>query len=119
MVELRAPDNVRGQVQLIAGITQGKALIERGGAKSRFAINVDIGTEQVAEPPIVTEVPRQLARDQRIVDAAHVVGFVDADLGQWTGYQELHPAPEDRPRGRPSQDRSGDADRYVDVTSMA
>src|SRR5262245_21798831 len=69
MIEVCAPDHVRGQVQLVAGITQGKALIERCVAPSHFAVNVDIGTEQVAEPPIVAEVPRQLARDQWIVDA--------------------------------------------------
>ena len=55
--------------KLIAGITEGEPLIERGRAPSHFAIHVEIGTEQVAEPPIVSEVPRQLARDQRIVDA--------------------------------------------------
>ena len=109
-IELRAPNDVRGQVQLIAGITQGKALIERGGAPSHFAIDVDIGTEQVAEPPIVTEVPRQLARDQRIVDAAQVGGVVDADLDQGARYQELHSAAEDRPRGRPSDDRNIDSE---------
>ena len=39
MVEVGAPDHVRGQVQLIASITQGKALIERSGTPSHFAIN--------------------------------------------------------------------------------
>jgi hypothetical protein len=29
VIEVRAPDDVRGEVQLIASITQGKALIER------------------------------------------------------------------------------------------
>src|SRR5262245_22515930 len=62
MVEVRAPDDVRSQVQLVAGVTQGKALIERCVAPSHFAVNVDIGTEQVAEPPIIAEVPRQLPR---------------------------------------------------------
>src|SRR5262245_56397269 len=61
MVEVCAPDHVRGQVQLVAGITQGKALIKRGVAPSHFAINVDIGAEQVAEAPVVPKVPRQLA----------------------------------------------------------
>src|SRR6478752_2536328 len=63
VIEVSTINDVRGQVQLVAGITQGKALIERGVAKSHFAVNVDIGTEQVADPPTVPEVPRQLARD--------------------------------------------------------
>src|SRR5262245_59592893 len=70
MVEVCAPDHVRAQVQLVVGITQGKAPLGRCVAPSHFAVNVDIGTEQVTEPPIVAEVPRQLARDQRIVYAA-------------------------------------------------
>src|SRR5262245_27509607 len=110
MVEVRAPDHVRGQVQLVAGITQGKALIERGVAPSHFAINVDIGAEQVAEAPVVAEVPRKLARDQGIVDAAQVSGFVDANLDHRTCEHELHPAAEDRPGGRPSDHRDINAD---------
>jgi hypothetical protein len=39
MVELRAPDDVRGQVPLEARVTQGEALIERGRAPGHFAIN--------------------------------------------------------------------------------
>jgi hypothetical protein len=58
MVEVGAPDDVRGEVQLIASITQGKALIERSRTPSHFAINTQIRTEQIAEAPIVTEVPR-------------------------------------------------------------
>src|SRR6478736_4556486 len=82
MVQLRAPNDVRGQVQLIAGITEGEPLIERGGAPSHFAVDVEIGPEQVAETPIVTEVPRQLARDQWIVDTAQVGGLMHANLDQ-------------------------------------
>src|SRR5262245_9811877 len=110
VVKVRAPDDIRSQVQLVAGVTQGKALIERGVAPSHFAVHVNIGTEQVAEPPIVTEVPRQLPRDQGIVDAAQVGGAVDANLDHWTREHELHPAAEDRPRGRPSDHRDINAD---------
>ena len=119
MVEVSASDDVRGEVQLIAGITQGKALIERSRTPSHFAINTQIGTEQIAESPIVSEVPRQLARDQRIVDTSEVGRMVDTDLDHGTRYQELYPAAEDRPSSRPGQDRDIDSERRVDPTSIA
>ena len=119
VIEVSAPDDVRGEVQLIASITQGKALIERGRTPGDFAINTQIGTKQVAESPIVSEVPRQLARDQRIVDTSEVGRMVDTDLDHGTRYQELYPAAEDRPWSRPSQDRDIDSERCVDPTSIA
>ena len=105
--------------KLIAGITEGKPLIERGRTPCDFAINTQIGTEQVAESPIVSEVPRQLARDERIVDASQIGRTVDTDLDHGTRNQELYPAAEDRPWSRPSQDRDIDSERCVDPTSIA
>jgi hypothetical protein len=63
MGELGAPDDIGGQVPLVAGIAEREALIDRGRTPGRFATGVEIGAEQVAEAPIVSEVPRQLARD--------------------------------------------------------
>ena len=54
VIEVRAPDHIRGQVQAIAGITEGKPLIERGRTPCDFTINAQIGTQQVAESPIVS-----------------------------------------------------------------
>src|SRR3954451_201533 len=79
VIEVSAPDHVRGQVQAIAGIAEGKPLIERGRTPCNFTINTQIGTEQVAESPIVPQVPCQLARDQRIVDASQIGRTVDAE----------------------------------------
>ena len=44
---------------------------------------------------------------------------MDTDLDHGTRDQELHPAAEDGPRGRPSQDRDINSDRCVDPTSVA
>jgi hypothetical protein len=54
VIEVSAPDDIRGQVQAVAGIAEGEPLIERGRTPGDFAINTQIGTEQVAEPPIVS-----------------------------------------------------------------
>jgi hypothetical protein len=110
VIEVRAPDHIRGQVQAIAGITEGEPLIERGRTPCDFTFNTQIGTEQVAESPIVSQIPRQLARDERIVDAAQIGRTVDTDLEHGTRNQELYPAAEDRPWGRPGQDRNVDPD---------
>src|SRR3954447_14678017 len=48
VIEVRAPDNIRGQVQAVAGITESKPLIERGRTPCDFTINTKIGTEQVS-----------------------------------------------------------------------
>ena len=53
VIEVSAPDHIRGQVQAIAGITEGKPLIERGRTPRNFAINTKIGTEQAAKSPVV------------------------------------------------------------------
>src|SRR4029079_16405379 len=119
VIEVRAPDHIRGQVQAIAGITEGEPLIERGRTPSDFTFKTQIGTEQVAEAPIVSQIPRQLARDERIVDAAQIGRTVDTDLDHGTRNQELYPAAEDHPWGRPGQDRNVDSDRCVEPTSIA
>ena len=70
VIELGA-DDIRGQVPVAAGIAEGKPLIERGRAPGHFAINVQIGTEQVAEPPIVSEVPALGAHEADPADCAY------------------------------------------------
>src|SRR5262245_33630554 len=45
MVELYAPDDVRSQVPLVAGIAQREALIDRGRTPGSFATVVEIGAE--------------------------------------------------------------------------
>jgi hypothetical protein len=54
VIEVSAPDHIRGQVQAIAGITEGEPLIERGRTPCDFTINAQIGTQQVAESPVVS-----------------------------------------------------------------
>ncbi|MGC2439541.1 MAG: hypothetical protein WA478_23005, partial [Pseudolabrys sp.] len=88
VIEVSTINDVRGQVQLVAGITQGKALIERGVAKSHFAVNVDIGTEQVADPPVVARRAsvRSLGsscwrlRLPELLVAIHVLGFIRCSI---------------------------------------
>jgi hypothetical protein len=45
--EVDAPDDVRGQIPVVAGIAQGEPLIERGVAPRHRATVVEIGSKQL------------------------------------------------------------------------
>jgi hypothetical protein len=83
-------------------------------------VHVDIGAQQVAEIEPVPQVPRQLARDQRIVDVEDVGGERPRrmDRHRWGRGEEDHPAAQDGPRRRPGVDRNGDGDIDVDAAPV-
>jgi len=111
LVELDAPDSVRGQVPSVAGVAEREALIERPGTESHWAIHVGIAPEEVAEAKSIAEIPGQLNPCIWIKQASGVGRVLNARFYRNCGREgRLQSCAEDFPRSGPNEDGDIDSD---------